>query len=207
MLPTEEAFESPGASQALGQEVVFGLGPVPTVARTRPSRTALCCGRRKQCPRGCEAAVGAGTVHEWDQFLDAVDGCETLLVTGNYLQIAWCEGDARPKLSRKPMVCRHASLGVDGGRHGGLAGGHVDGEIGLLHQRHRHRTERLNEQLSRWISRNAKAGSPANVGRSPWRGDGCFPCVRVRGQRLADAGLSQFANVVVPEAPTRLSAT
>ena len=96
-------------------------------------------------------------------------------------------------------VRRHASLGVDGGRHGGLAGGHVDGEVGLLHQRHRHGAsfERAIEPVDfakceGWIAEQMLAaahGGAADV----------FHACAIR-ERLADAGLSQFANVVVPEA-------
>ena len=104
--PPRKRSESPRLLKRLGQEVVFGLGPVPTHGEDKTFKDGFVL-RAEKAPnaRGVRAAVGTlGTVHEWDQFLDAVDGCEALLVTGNYPS-AWCEGDALAKLSRKPMVC------------------------------------------------------------------------------------------------------
>ena len=68
------------SAQRLGQEVVFGLGPVPTHGEDKTFKDGFVL-RAEKAPnaRGVRAAVGTlGTVHEWDQFLDAVDGCEAL---------------------------------------------------------------------------------------------------------------------------------
>ena len=75
MLPSEEAFRIAEAAQALGQEVVFGLGPVPTYGEDKTFKDGFVL-RAEKAPnaRGVRAAVGTlGTVHEWDQFLGAVD--------------------------------------------------------------------------------------------------------------------------------------
>ena len=201
MLPTEEAFRIAEAAQALGQEVVFGLGPVPTHGEDKTFKDGFVL-RAEKAPnaRGVRAAVGTlGTVHEWDQFLDAVDGCEALLVTGNYPS-AWCEGDALAKLSRKPMVCvdtlhsaltEAATVVLPGATWMEKSGCFTNATDTV--QAFERAIEPVDfAKCEGWIAEQMLAaahGGAADV----------FHACAIR-ERLADAGLSQFANVVVPEA-------
>ena len=138
-------------------------------------------------------------MHEWDQFLDAVDGCEALLVTGNYPS-AWCEGDALAKLSRKPMVCvdtlhsaltEAATVVLPGATWMEKSGCFTNATDTV--QAFERAIEPVDfAKCEGWIAEQMLAaahGGAADV----------FHACAIR-ERLADAGLSQFANVVVPEA-------
>ncbi|MED5322811.1 MAG: molybdopterin-dependent oxidoreductase [Planctomycetota bacterium] len=201
MLPTEEAFRIAEAAQALGQEVVFGLGPVPMHGADKTFKDGFVL-RAEKAPnaRGVRAAVGTlGDVHEWNQFLQAVDGCEALLVTGNYPS-AWCEGDALTKLTSKLMVCvdtlhsplTEAATVVLPGATWMEKSGCFTNATGTVQAFERAIKPVDFAKCEGWIAEQLLAESHGNAAEV------FHPCA-VR-ERLADAGLSQFANVVVPEA-------
>ena len=201
MLPTEEAFRVAEAAQALGREVVFGLGPVPTHGEDKTFKDGFVLrGEKAPNARGVRAAVSTlGTILEWDEFLGAVDSCDAVMVTGNYPS-AWCEGEALTKLSSKPLVCidtlqsplTDAATVVLPGATWMEKSGCFTNATDTVQAFERAIDPVYFAKCEGWIAEQLLAeatGASADV----------FHACAIR-ERLAAAGLSQFANVVVPEA-------